>query len=300
MNTVQEVICIKDLRKEYPGGGGVHGLDLRIEEGTALGLLGPNGAGKSTTLKMLMGLIQPSSGNISILGHDISTDSESVRRKVGYVPEHQHMYPWMTVAQLLRFVRAFYPTWDNNICTTLLKDYGLSATKKVKELSNGMQTKLALVLALSHNPALLILDEPTSGLDPLVREEFLEKVHKLVQGSRHTVLFSSHIMSDVEEIADRVAIVESGKILVVAHRNDLMKKTRQISVSLVQSNKIPVAPQGTIYQNVIDDHWNLTVFGFTEDTLDRIRGENDIVDLEVKKPSLENIFKDFVKGARMQ
>lgn len=291
-------IHIENLFKEYPQGGGVHGLNLRIEKGAAFGLLGPNGAGKSTTLKMIMGLFQPSSGKISILGHDVLATPETVRRLVGYVPEHQHMYPWMTVSALVRFVSAFYPTWDTTLCRDLLRDYGLSETKRIRELSNGMQTKLALVLALSHNPELLVLDEPTTGLDPLVREEFLLKIRDLVKARRCTVLFSSHIMSDIEKVADTIGIMNAGHLVVTARREDLLATTRQVCVTLEPNHGQRTVPRGTLFEEFVGGTWVLTVRGFTDDTLHELHAKNRVRDVSVSAPDLEETMKAFVKGAR--
>lgn len=298
MSLSANVLQIENLVKEYPEGGGVHGLSLDIAPGTSFGLLGPNGAGKSTTLKMIMGLLRPASGSVSVLGHDVLAHPEQVRRLTGYVPEHQRMYPWMTVAQIIRFVRAFYPTWDQAFCLSLLDEYGLSATKQVSELSNGMQTKLALVLALAHSPAFLVLDEPTTGLDPLVREEFLEKVRALVQARRCTVLFSSHIMSDIDQIADTIGIMNDGRLLVVEHREALLGRTRRIAVKLEIADSTGLAPQGTIFENQQDGRWHLTVHGFSDATMEELHAKNRIREATVSAPSLEDVMKAFVKGAR--
>ncbi|MCA9003621.1 MAG: ABC transporter ATP-binding protein, partial [Planctomycetes bacterium] len=162
----------RGLTLDYGGRDGVNGLDLAIPHGCKFGLLGPNGAGKSTTLKLFMGMLRPDAGSLSVLGQDAPARNPELRARIGYVPERHHIYRWMTVGEVVRFVRAFYPTWNDNLCDELLGQYGLAMGKKVEQLSHGMTTKLALVLALSHEPELLILDEPTTGLDPTLRRAF--------------------------------------------------------------------------------------------------------------------------------
>lgn len=298
MQGSRNVLRITGLVKEYPRGGGVHGLDLSIDAGTSFGLLGPNGAGKSTTLKLIMGLLRPTSGTISVLDADVTANPETVRRTVGYVPEHQHMYPWMTVAELVWFTRSFYPTWNDDLCASLLEDYALAPDKRVCELSNGMQTKLALVLALSHDPEFLVLDEPTTGLDPLVREEFLDKVHELVRQRRRTILFSSHMMSDVERIADTIGIMNAGKLLIVAPREALLEQTICVRAVLRTQGLPRVAPQGTVHQSFADGCWSLTIHGNMDTAIDSLRANNDIIDLSTRKPDLETILKDYIRGAQ--
>jgi len=293
-----DVIQIRGLVKEYPGGDGVHGLDLRVPRGCSFGLLGPNGAGKSTTIKLLMGLIPATGGDATVLGHSILTEPEQIRLRVGYVPERHHIYPWMSVAEVIWFTRSFYPSWDHGLCDEMLKHYGLNAAKKVKDLSHGMLTKLALTLALSHDPDLLLLDEPTTGLDPLIREEFLDGINHLLRKRPRTVFFSSHIMSDIEKVADTIGIINEGRLLVCARRDELMAKTKRLKVTLTEGHRPEAPPEGTILEEAVNGHWYVTVHGFSSDTLKSLQLQNDVAQYEVYDISLEEIFKDFIKGAR--
>ena len=291
-------IQIRGLVKEYGQGDGVHGLDLSIPEGTSFGLLGPNGAGKSTTIKVLMGLTPPTSGEVRVLGHDVRRDAHAIRLRVGYVPERHHIYPWMTIAEVLWFTRSFYPYWDNALCEGMLKDYSLDPRKKVKQLSHGMTTKLALILALCHDPDLLILDEPTTGLDPLIREEFLEGVNRLIRTRPRTVLFSSHIMSDIEKVADTIGIINEGRLLVCAGRDALMEKTKRLKVTLKPGSDAFEPPRGTVLADADGQAWILTVHDMPERELVRLRSDNRVERVDVHDLGLEEIFKDFIKGAR--
>jgi ABC-2 type transport system ATP-binding protein len=295
---VPNAIRIRALVKEYPGGDGVHGLDLDVPQGCSFGLLGPNGAGKSTTIKILMGLLAPTSGDANVLGRSVLAESEEIRRRVGYVPEQHHMYPWMSVAEVIWFTRSFFPSWDTSLCDELLKHYGLDPSKKVKALSHGMKTKLALILALSHVPELLLLDEPTTGLDPIIREEFLDGLKHLLQRQSCTVLLSSHIMSDIEKVADTIGIINEGRLLICARREDLITRTKRLRIKIESGQRSPAAPEGTIFEDIVDGRRHLTVRDFSADTLQRVRQQTGTEDIEVFDLSLEEIFKDFIKGAR--
>lgn len=291
-------IEIRGLVKEYGRGDGVHGLDLSIPEGCTFGLLGPNGAGKSTTIKVLMGLTPPTSGEVRVLGHDVRREAHAIRLRVGYVPERHHIYPWMTIAEVLWFTQSFYPFWDDALCESMLRDYGLDPRKKVKQLSHGMTTKLALILALCHDPDLLILDEPTTGLDPLIREEFLDGVNRLIRVRPRTVLFSSHIMSDIEKVADTIGIINEGRLLVCTGRDALMRRTKRLKVALRSGSNAFDPPHGTIFADVDGPFWNLTTYDMPETELHRLRNDSRVEHFDVQDLSLEEIFKAFIKGAR--
>jgi len=284
------------LSKRYGNSTAVAGLDLAIPSGCAFGLLGPNGAGKSTTIQMLLGLTSATSGRATVLGRDVAREGPEIRAAVGYVPERHHIYPWMTVGEVIRFTSAFYPTWDGVRCQELLSGYALEPNKKVRNLSRGMVTKLALVLALSHRPKLLILDEPTSGLDPLIREEFNAGVLELLRDEQGTVLYSSHILSDIENVADTIGIICDGDLLVMCPREELVARTKRIEVTLAGEVSTPLAPEGTILQKVDGAQWSLTVYGFSRATIEALEARNEITETRVVDVGLEEVFKDFVKG----
>ena len=290
-------IQITALVKEYPNGDGVHGLDLRVPHGSFFGLIGPNGAGKSTTIKILMGLLKPTSGDARVLGYSVPAESETIRRCVGYVPEQHYMYPWMRVDEIIWFTRSFYPSWDTALCCDLLKQYELDPSKKVRELSHGMKTKLALILALSHVPTVLLLDEPTTGLDPIIREEFLDGLKHLLERQSCTVLLSSHIMPDVEKVADTIGIINHGRLLICARREDLLARTKRLRITGEDASCV-ARLQDVVFEYRADGCRYLTVGDFSPDTLPRVRQQTNARDIEVLDLGLEEIFKDYIKGAR--
>ncbi len=225
------VIETTDLRKSYGLVEAVRGINLSIKPHQITAFLGLNGAGKSTTIKMLLGMTQPKSGVGKVLGRSISdtADSVSLRQKVAYVSENKELYDYMTVEQMIRFTKSFYPDWRPQIERRLLKNYELPLERKIKSLSKGMRTKLALLLAFARRPELLILDEPSEGLDPIGIEQMLENLVALC-GEGTTVFFSSHQIPEVERIADHVCILHRGCLVLDAPLDEMRHSYRQIDL----------------------------------------------------------------------
>ena len=182
---------------------------------------------------MMMGLVRPTCGKVSVLGHDVFEDPLSVRQAVGYVPDAHLMDRWMRVSEVVDFCRAAYLRWNDDRCRELIELFELDPRKRVTHLSKGMQVKLSLVLAVSHEPELLIMDEPMAGLDPIAREEFLDGVIRTVCDRGQTILFSSHSMDDVQRIADTVGFLFRGRLLVHENIEDLLSRTKRIRATLV-------------------------------------------------------------------
>jgi ABC-2 type transport system ATP-binding protein len=206
----------------------VNEIDLKVPWGSVYGFLGRNGAGKTTTILMLLGLLRPTSGGATVLGHSSKIDPVRIRAEVGYVPEKQVVYDWMTVKEVLWFTGKFYKTWNQTLAEELVERFDLDPKRKVKHLSRGMVAELFLILALAPEPRLLVLDDPTSGMDPIVRREFLENVVDLVRDRERTVFFSSHILSDIERVADWVGILKDGRLLIQSEVDKLKLRTRKV------------------------------------------------------------------------
>jgi ABC-2 type transport system ATP-binding protein len=206
------VLQLRQLKRSFGTVAAVNGVDMNVHSGEIYGFLGVNGAGKTTTLRLLMGILAADSGAISILGETTRRTSVSQKQRIGYVSQEQNFYPWMTSRALGRFVGSFYPTWDRNEFSRLLKVFEIPEERRSSGLSGGMRAKLALSLALASRPALLVLDEPTAGMDPVARREFMEII--VAQSRQHgrTTLFSSHLIDEVERCADRVGIIHQGRM----------------------------------------------------------------------------------------
>jgi len=226
------VIETVDLCKRYGPTDAVRGLTLQVPAGSIYGFLGRNGAGKTTTIKMLFGMTRPTSGAVRLFGlaADEANSSVEIRRRAAFVSEDKDLYDHMTVEEMIRFTAAFFPRWRRDLEARYLRAFDLPAGRKVKALSRGMRTKLALLLALSRGAELLVLDEPTSGLDPAMTEEVLQALVQHVAGGDTTVFFSSHQIAEVDQIADRVAIIDHGRAIVAGALDDLRERYRRVQI----------------------------------------------------------------------
>ena len=226
------IIETADLRKHYDGVEAVRGLSLQVPAGSIYGFLGRNGAGKTTTIKLLLGMARPTSGRARVFGLAADEDRASVdiRRRTGFVSDDKELYDYMTVAEMVRFTAAFFPRWRADLEQRYLRAFELPIDRKIKALSRGMRTKLALLLALCRGAELLILDEPTAGLDPAMTEEILQALVAHVAGEEMTVFFSSHQIAEVDQIADRVAIIDRGRAVLTGALDDLRESYRRIQL----------------------------------------------------------------------
>jgi len=239
--TPELVVETRGLTKRYGSVEAVRSLSLTVERQHITGFLGRNGAGKSTTIKMLLGMIRPTAGTGRVLGYDIADPAQSlaIRRRIAYVGEDKGLYGYMTVAELIRFTRSFYPDWQPEIAARLLRAYQLPPGRKVKAISKGMRTKLALLLALARRPELIILDEPTEGLDPVSIEELLQTLRE-VRDAGTSVFFSSHQLDEVERIADRVLMIDRGQLVMNTLLDDLLNNYRNVIVEAAPQNPMPI------------------------------------------------------------
>jgi ABC-2 type transport system ATP-binding protein len=285
----ETVIETKVLSRRFGKVHAVDGLDLSVPRGSVFGFIGRNGAGKTTTVRMLLGLLPMTAGSATVLGLDSRKQSFDIKRRVGYVPETHHFYTWMTVGELTRFTSSFYPTWSDEKCSELLTRFELDTAKKVKELSKGMVAKLALTLALAHNPELLVLDEPTGGLDVMVRRDFLESIVRTIQEEGKTVFLSSHVLVDMERVADEIAIIEEGRLVKRATLDELKGKVKKVKLTFPGEPPADARIEGA--RDVARDgrEWMVTYEDFAEEKLAELR-KLPISGLQVIDLDLEDIF----------
>jgi ABC-2 type transport system ATP-binding protein len=299
MSATTYAIELEHLTRRFGVQNAVDDLSLRIPKGCTFGFLGPNGAGKTTTIRMLLHMLPITAGRARILGLDVTTDGPAIRQRVGLVPELHYIYRWMRVGDVLAFCRALYHTWSAVRCQELLELFELPPTKRVKHLSKGMLAKLALLVAVAHEPEVLILDEPTSGLDPLIREEFLEGVLRTICTGGRTILFSSHMLSDVQRLADRIGVIYAGRLLVDSPTDELITGTKRIRAVLRDGYQPTNAPAGTIWQRQENREWLLTVRNFSPTLVEDLRAQHPLENIEVSDVGLEDIFKDLIRGRRV-
>jgi ABC-2 type transport system ATP-binding protein len=238
------VIETAELRKTYSGVDALRGLDLQVPAGSIFGFLGRNGAGKTTTIKTLLGMAHPTSGRVRVFGlpADDASASVEIRRRTGFVSEDKDLYESLTIAELIAFTRPFFPRWRRDLEDKYLRRFELPRERKVKALSRGARTKLALLTALCRGAELLVLDEPTSGLDPAMTEEVLQALVGHVASEQLTIFFSSHQIAEVDQIADRIAIVDRGRTVLTGPLDELRDSYRR--VQLVFAGEAPELPFG--------------------------------------------------------
>lgn len=286
-----------DLKKSYGSVEAVRGLSLAVAPGRITGFLGRNGAGKSTTIKMLLGMIRPTSGDGTVLGRRILDSRESIelRRRVAYVSEDKRLYDYMTVEQMIRFTSALFSDWRADLASELMYEYELPARRKIKKLSKGMRTKLALLVALARRAELLILDEPSEGLDPVGIEQLLRALVAR-SGDGAAVFFSSHQIAEVERIADDVCILDKGRLMVDASLDDIRESYRRIDLSFAS---LPAEREFQIpgVESIETRGHQMSVFasGNTEGIVERAR-DFHANSIEVAPVSLREVFLNTVRG----
>lgn len=226
------VIETNGLRKQFGGVEALRGVDLAVPAGSICGFLGRNGAGKTTTVKILLGMVHPTAGRARVFGlaADDARASVEIRGRTGFVGEDKELYDFMTVDEIVRFTASFYPRWRPDLEQRYMRAFELPLTQKVKALSRGTRTKLALVLALCRGADLLVLDEPTSGLDPAMAEEVLQALVRHAANENLTVFFSSHQLSEIDQIADSVVMLDRGRTVLAGPLDSLKERYRRVEL----------------------------------------------------------------------
>ena len=230
LRAMEPVLRTEGLTRAFGRVKAVDGLSLCALRGEVYGFLGRNGAGKTTTLRLLMGILSAGAGRIELFGEPVRKVSLALKRRLGYVSQEQHFYPWMTAADLGHFVGALFPTWDDAEYLRLLARFDVPRDRNSSALSGGTRAKLALALALAHRPPLLLLDEPTAGLDPYARREFLDLLLEEVRAAGRSVFFSSHLVDEVERVSQRVGILQDGRMRVEEPVPVLLAQVRRLSL----------------------------------------------------------------------
>jgi ABC-2 type transport system ATP-binding protein len=294
---MSNVISTHRLTKYYGGRAVVNDLELNVAQGTVYGLLGRNGAGKSTAIKMLLGMVRPDIGHCELLGEKSADLRPETRARIAYLAEGHPLYRWMSVGQAVRFTRAFYPRWNDVLLGQILDHFELSLKAKIRRLSNGQRAQVSLALAVASDPELLILDDPTLGLDTVVRRDFLESLIQIIQRRGRTILFSSHILGDVERVADRIGILVDGVLRVDCPTEHFKESLRRIVLEF--SGEPPPAPAfaGLVSSRQIGRTLELVIAGFNDQHRELAESLHprsfDVVDM-----NLEDAFIAYTRGPR--
>lgn len=222
----EPVIHVADLTRRFGARTALSSVSLSLPRGAVYGLVGANGAGKTTLIKHILGLCRAESGSVRVFGLDPVADPVGVLSRIGYLSEENDLPGWMRVEELIRYTRAFYPAWDDAYAEELRQTFGLDPMARVKSLSKGQKARAGLLIALAYRPELLVLDEPSSGLDPIVRRDILGAVLRTIADEGRTVLFSSHLLEEVEQVADHVTMIHQGRIVLSAPLEDIRESHR--------------------------------------------------------------------------
>ncbi len=264
-------------------------LDLSIQRGMVVGLLGTNGSGKSTLIKCLLGLLRSSGGTARLFGEDPWTLSGAAKARLGYVPQDVKLYPWMTVSQVISYTAAFYPKWDMAFTQDLVQRWDLPADRRVGPLSPGQVQKLGLILALGHRPELLVLDEPVAALDPIARREFLKSLLEVTQDEQHTVLFSTHITSDLERVASHVALLKEGKLALFEELDAIKDRVKRLRITAATPLPRSFAVEGALRTEVEGQTALVAATNVSDPMLDDLRSRWQ-AEVVVEDLNLEEIF----------
>jgi ABC-2 type transport system ATP-binding protein len=224
----EPALTLRGVRKRYGDRTVLDGIDLDIPVGTVCGLVGRNGAGKSTMIKCALGLIRRHEGTITVLGDRAPDLSPAVKARIGYAPQVSGLYPWMRVDQMIAYTAAFYERWNHALMDRLVTEWVIDRSARIQILSPGQSQQLAIILALGHRPDLLVLDEPAAALDPVARRRFLAAVLEVALDGGRTVLFSTHLISDLERVADRVVVLKNGAIAFSGELGELKDRVKRL------------------------------------------------------------------------
>lgn len=288
-SSTEPVVVCEGLGKRFDRHDVLRGIDLTVPRGTVVGLVGTNGSGKSTLIKCLLGLLQPTMGQARVWGEDPWYLSAESKAKLGYVPQTVQLFPWMRVDELLDYIGAFYESWDREYVETLLNRLVIPRDQKVGPLSVGQQQKLALVLAMGHRPPLLILDEPVASLDPIARRELLKMLMELALDNSHTVLFSTHITSDLERVATHVALLRDGRIQLFDELDAMKDRVKRLRLTSSSTLPTQINMRGVIRTQVDGSNALVTVTDLNDELLTELRNRYD-AEIAVEDLNLEDIF----------
>lgn len=240
------IVEISSVTRQFGNKTALDDISLTVPRGGVFGLIGGNGAGKTTLIKHVMGMLKAQAGSVRVFGFDPVQNPIGTLGRIGYLAEDRDLPNWMRIGELLRYTQAFYPNWDDAYAEELRDAFDLDINARIKYLSRGQRARTGLLLALAHRPELLVLDEPSSGLDPVVRRDILGAIIRTIADEGRTVLFSSHLLDEVERVADRIAIIHQGRIMLTSTMDEVKETHRRMTLRFGQSDDRPPSLVGTL------------------------------------------------------
>jgi ABC-2 type transport system ATP-binding protein len=285
----ETVIAVTGVTRRFGAKTALNDVSLSVPRGVVYGLVGANGAGKTTLIKHILGLLAAQQGVVRVFGLDPVADPVGVLSRIGYLSEENDLPGWMRVDELIRYTRAFYPKWDDDYAEELRETFALDPKARVKNLSKGQKARAGLLIALAYRPELLVLDEPSSGLDPIVRRDILSAVIRTIADEGRTVLFSSHLLEEVERVADHVTMINQGRIVFSAPLETIKESHRCLTLRFSESRPQPPAVAGALAWEGGGKEWTAVYGGSAAELQDAAsRWGAQIVAERV--PSLDEIF----------
>lgn len=285
----QMVVDVSDLSRSFGHKTALDGVSFRASAGQVYGLVGSNGAGKTTLLKHMLGLLRATTGSVRVFGLDPVRDPVGVLGRVGYLSEEHELPEWMQVDELMRYTQAFHPNWDAAYARELIETFALDPAKKIKELSKGKRAQAGLIAAVAHRPELLILDEPSSGLDAVVRRDILDAIVRAVADDGRTVIFSSHLLDEVERMSDHVTLMHQGRVTLSGELDDVRRSYQRSRVHFVEHFDRPPALDTALVMEGGGRTWSVVHNGSLEQFRHSVRARGGEV-VESRDATLEEIF----------
>ncbi len=288
-NGKENVVVIERLTRRFGPKTALDQVSLAVPRGCVFGLVGANGAGKTTMLKHVLGLYRAAEGSVRVFGKDPVVDPVGVLARVGYLSEENDLPGWMRVDELLRYTQAFYRSWDPAYAETLRQAFSLDGAARIKHLSKGQRARAGLLVALAYRPELLVLDEPSSGLDPIVRHDILGAIIRTIADEGRTVLFSSHLLNEVEQVSDRVAMIHQGKIAFCAALDDLKQTHHRLTLRFAEALQGPPALGGALGWQGAGREWTALFSGRLAQLEEEAAGCGASI-VQQSTPNLDEIF----------
>lgn len=285
----ENIIEIDGLDRRFGAKRALVGATLHVPRGIVFGLMGENGAGKTTMIKHILGLYRAQRGTVRVFGRDPVRDPVAVLGRLGYLSEDRSLPQWMRIDELIRYTKAFYPAWDDEYAAELCSTFDLDPRQKIRGLSRGQGVRVGLLVALAHRPELLVLDEPSSGLDPVVRRDILEAIIRTVASEGRTILFSSHLLDEVERVSDRVAMLHQGRVVLEDDLETIQNSHRRVTVHFQEVPDAEPRLPGQLMRQGEGRDWTFLCHGFGRDEHSAVAEMGaEIVGESV--PSLDEVF----------
>jgi ABC-2 type transport system ATP-binding protein len=260
----EDIVTVQNLMRRFGDKDALSNVSLSVPRGIVFGLVGENGAGKTTLIKHLLGLFRAQEGTVRVFGWDPVRRPVEVLSRIGYLSENRDLPDWMRIDELLRYQQAFYPSWDEKFAAEMLDQFELNSRQQVKSLSRGQRARVGLLVALAHRPDLLVLDEPSSGLDPIVRRDILAAIIRTVADEGRTVVFSSHLLDEVERVADEVALLHQGRLVLCDSLHRVLDGHCRVTLRFAESHAAPPALPGAIHSRGAGREWDYLCNGGLE------------------------------------